>query len=172
MKAMTTSQRIEGVGAFEGEIRCFRWTSESKEIKIRHGHMIFFNASSLKALKEELNLLEVYTYAYEELEKLSGQLTLDTANRLSNFLTKRYLDYPAENGSDLNPPGFKALRGFVAHELNVSTSACSQVFCGLNDKGKSRDFGSGGRKNNHVCVRQVFLPEEPRLVLLKIEHKR
>ena len=114
----------------------------------------------------------MYTYAYDELEKLSGQLTLDTANRLSNFLTKRYLDYPTENGSDLNPPGFNALRSFVTHELNVSTSACSQVFCGLNDKGKSRIFGSGGRKNNHVCVRQVVLPEEPRLILLKIEYER
>ena len=83
MKAMTTSQRIEKALARLRE-RCSvpggGLTSEPKVMKIRYGPTISFNASSLKAFNEKLNLLEVYAYAHDELEKLSGQLTLDTTN--------------------------------------------------------------------------------------------
>ena len=115
-------------------------------MEIRHGPTISFNASFLKAFNEELNLLEVYAYAYDELEKLSGQLTLDTANRLPNFLKRRYLDYLTKIRTDLNRPGFEALRAFVAHELSVSTSDYAQAFFGADGKGKSQDFGSGDTK--------------------------
>ena len=141
-------------------------------MKIRHSPTISFNASSLKAFNEELNLLEVYAYAHDELEKLSGQLILDTANRLPNFLKRRYLDYLTKIGSDLNRPGFEALRGFVAHELSVSTSDYAQAFFGSDDKGKSQDSGSGGRKTNQVRVRQVVLSDEPRPGLIKTEPER
>ena len=162
MKAMTTSQRIEKAlarlkeryGAPAG------LTSEPKVREIRHGPSISFNTASLKSFNEELNLLEVYAYAHNELEKLSGQLTLDTANRLPNFLKRRFLDYLTKIGSDLNRPGFDSLRGFVAHELSVSTSDYARTFFGSDEKGKSRDAGSGGRKNNQVRVRQVVLSEE------------
>ena len=162
MKAMTTSQRIEKALARLKE----RYgvpaglTSEPKVREIRHGPSISFNTASLKSFNEELNLLEVYAYAHNELEKLSGQLTLDTANRLPNFLKRRFLDYLTKIGSDLNRPGFDSLRGFVAHELSVSTSDYAQTFFGSDEKGKSRDAGSGGRKNNQVRVRQVVLSEE------------
>ena len=162
MKAMTTSQRIEKALARLKE----RYgvpaglTSEPKVREIRHGPSIFFNTASLKSFNEELNLLEVYAYAHNELEKLSGQLTLDTANRLPNFLKRRFLDYLTKIGSDLNRPGFDSLRGFVAHELSVSTSDYAQTFFGSDEKGKSRDAGSGGRKNNQVRVRRMVLSEE------------
>ena len=82
MKAMTTSQRIEKALARLRERYGIPGglTSEPKLMKIRHGPTISFNASSLKAFNEEPNLLEVYAFAHDELEKLSGQLTLDTAN--------------------------------------------------------------------------------------------
>ena len=162
MKAMTTSQRIEKALARLKE----RYgvpaglTSEPKVREIRHGPLISFNIASLKSFNEELNLLEVYTYAHNELEKLSGQLTLDTANRLPNFLKRRFLDYLTKIGSDLNRPGFDSLRGFVAQELSVSTSDYAQTFFGSDEKGKSRDADFGGRKNNQVRVRQVVLSEE------------
>ena len=128
--------------------------------EIRHGPSISFNTVTLKSFYKELNLLEVYACAHSELEKLSGQLTLDTANRLPNFLKRRCLDYLTKIGSDLNRPGFEALRGFVAHELSVSTSDFAQTFFGSDDKSKSREAGSGGRKNNQVRVCQVILSEE------------
>ena len=162
MKAMTTSQRIEKALARLKE----RYgvpaglTSEPKVREIRHGPSISFKTASLKSFNKELNLLEVYAYAHNELEKLSGQLTLDTANRLPNFLKRRFLDYLTKIGSDLNRPGFDSLRGFVALELSVSTSDYAQTFFGSDEKGKSRDAGSGGRKNNQVRVRQVVLSEE------------
>ena len=111
MKAMTTSQQIEKALTRLRE----RYgvpgglTSEPKVMKIRHGPTISFNASSLKVCNEELNLLEVYAYAHDEHEKLLGQLILDTANRLPNFLKRCYLNYLTKIGSDLNRPGFEAL---------------------------------------------------------------
>ena len=162
MKAMTTSQRIEKALARLKE----RYgvpaglTSEPKVREIRHDPSISFNTASLKSFNEELNLLEEYAYAHNELEKLFGQLTLDTANRFPNFLKRRFLDYLTKIGSDLNRLGFDSLRSFVAHELSVSTSDYAQTFFGSDEKGKSRDAGSDGRKNNQVRVRQVVLSEE------------
>ena len=43
---------------------------ESKAMKSRHGPTISFNAASLKASNEELNLLKVYPHTYDELEKI------------------------------------------------------------------------------------------------------
>ena len=161
MSAMSTSQRVEKALARLRE----RYgvpgglTSEPKVMEIRYGPKIAFNTASLKAFNEELNLLEVYAYAHDEVQKLSGQLLLDTANRLPNVLKRRYLDYLTTIGADLNRPGFDALRGFVTHELAVSTSDYAQAFFGNDEKEKSRDTGSSGRKNNQVRVRQVVLSE-------------
>ena len=161
MRAMSTSQRVEKALARLKE----RYgvpgglTSEPKVMEIRYGPKITFNTASLKAFNEELNLMEVFAYAHDEVNKLSGQLLLDTANRLPNFLKRRYLDYLTKIGADLNRPGFDALREFVKHELSVSTSDYAQTFFGSDDKEKSRDTASGGRRNNQVRVRQVFLSE-------------
>ena len=102
--------------------------------EICHGPSISFNTASLKSFNEELNLLEVYAYTHNELEKLSGQLTLDAANRLPNLLKRRFLDYLTKIRSDLNRPDFDSLRGFVAHELSVSTSDYAQTFFGSDEK--------------------------------------
>ena len=76
VKAMSTSQRVEKALARLKE----RYgvpgglTSEPKVTEIRYGPKITFNTASLKAFNEELNLLEVYAYAHDEVNKLSGQL--------------------------------------------------------------------------------------------------
>ena len=158
---MSTSQRVEKALARLKE----RYgvpgglTSEPKVTEIRYGPKITFNTASLKAFNEELNLLEVYAYAHDEVNKLSGQLILDTANRLPNFLKRRYLDYLTKIGADLNQPGFDALRGFVTRELSVLTSDYAQTFFATDDKEKSRDTNCGGRRNSQVRVRQVVLSE-------------
>ena len=104
MKSMTTPQRIEKAldrlhqryGVSGG------LTSEPKIMAVRHGVKVSFNATSLKLYNEDLNTLEVYAYAHDEYEKLSGQLLLDTANRLPNVLKRRYLDYLDKNNISLN----------------------------------------------------------------------
>ena len=76
MRSMTTSQRIEKAldrlrqryGVSGG------LTSEPKIMAIRHGVKVSFNATSLKLSNEDLITLEVYAYAHDEYEKLSGQL--------------------------------------------------------------------------------------------------
>ena len=68
-------------------------TSEPKIIAIRNGSKVAFNASSMKMYNEDLNTLEVYAFAHDEVDKLSGQLLIDTASRLPNLLKRRYLDY-------------------------------------------------------------------------------
>ena len=91
MKSMTTAQRIEKAldrlrqryGVSSG------LTSEPKVIAIRHGAKVNFTASSLKMYNEDLNTLEVFAYAHDEYNKLSGQLLLDTANRLPSALKRR-----------------------------------------------------------------------------------
>ena len=162
MKAMSTSHRVEKALSRLKE----RYgvpgglTSEPKVKAIRYGPKITFGTASLKAFNEELNLLEVFAYAHDEVGKLSGQLLLDTANRLPNFLKRRYLDYLTKINANLNQPGFDALRGFVTHELSVLTSDYAQTFFGGDDKEKSRDTGSGGHRNKQVHVRQVVLSED------------
>ena len=141
MRSMTTSQRIEKAsdrlrqryGVFGG------LTSEPKIMAIRHGVKVSFNATSLKLYNEDLNTLEVYAYAHDEYEKLSGQLLLDTANRLSNVLKWRYLDYLAKNDKTLNQPSFESLRRFVVHEIKMTTSDYAQAFFKSDERDKSRD---------------------------------
>ena len=95
MRCLSTPQRIEKAldrlrqryGVSGG------LTSEPQIISIRHGPMVVFTSASLKSLNEDLNTLEVFAYAHDEAEKLSGQLLLDVANRLPGVLKRRYLDY-------------------------------------------------------------------------------
>ena len=55
--------------------------SEARIIAIRYCSKVSFNSNSLKLFNEDLNLLEVFAYAHDEIAKLSGQLFFDTANR-------------------------------------------------------------------------------------------
>ena len=71
-------------------------TSEPKVIAIRHGAKVNFTASSLKMYNEDLNTLEVFAYAHDEYNKLSGQLLLDTANCLPSALKRRFLDFSGQ----------------------------------------------------------------------------
>ena len=112
-------------------------TAEPEIIEIRHGAKITSNVSSLKQFNEELNTLEVFAYAHDEFEKLSGQLLLDVANRLPGVLNRRYFDYLARLGVDLNRPGFDSLRKFIVHELNVMSSDYAQTFFKSDNKKKT-----------------------------------
>ena len=111
MKSITTSQRIEKA------LGCLRQrygvsgglTSEPKIIAIRNGSKVAFNASSMKMYNEDLNTLEVYAFAHDEVDKLSGQLLIDTASRLPNLLKRRYLDYLDKKGLNMSRPGFDSL---------------------------------------------------------------
>ena len=88
-------------------------TTEPKIIAIRNGPKVTFNVTSLKAFNDDLNTLEVFAYAHDEVEKLSGQLLLDTASRLPSVLKRRYLDYLAKMALDLNHPGNDEIRLFA-----------------------------------------------------------
>ena len=156
LKSMTTAQRIEKAldrlrqryGVSSG------LTSEPKVIAIGQGAKVNFTASSLKMYNEDLNTLVVFAYAHDEYNKLSGQLLLDTANRLPNALKRRYLDFLDKNGISLNQPSFESLRIFVVHEINVTTSDYAQAFFKSEDKEKSREPQSG---RSEFRVRQVAL---------------
>ena len=141
MKSMTTSQRIEK--ALDGLRQRYGvsggLTSEPKIMAIRHGVKVSFNATSLKLYNEDLNTLEVYAYAHDEYEKLSGQLLLDTANRLPNVLKRRYLDYLDKNNISLNQPSFESLRKSVVHEIKMTTSDYAQAFFKSDERDKLRD---------------------------------
>ena len=63
----------------------------------------------------------MFAYAHDEVEKLSAQLLIDTANRLPSLLKRRYLDYLNKRNLNMNCPGFDWLRDFVVHELNTMT---------------------------------------------------
>ena len=156
MKSVSTSQRIEMAldrlrqryGVSGG------LTTEPKIMDIRHGAKITFSVNSLKQFNEELNTLEVFAYAHDEFEKLSGQLLLDVANRLPGVLKRRYLDYFARLGVNLNRPGFDSLRKFIVHELNVMSSDYAQTFFKSDDKEKLRDSSYG---RGPVRVRQTIM---------------
>ena len=47
-----------------------------------------FSSTSLKLLNEDLNTLEVFADAHNEVEKLSEQLMLDTADKLPGTLKR------------------------------------------------------------------------------------
>ena len=155
MKSISTSQRIEKAldrlrqryGVSGG------LTTEPQIIDIRHGTKVVFNTGSLKAFNEDLNTLEVFAYAHDEIEKLSGQLLLDVAGRLPGVLKRRYLDYLTQRGLNLNRPGFDSLRKFVVHELSVMTSDYAQSFFKSDEKEKPRADSGGSR--GPVRVRQV-----------------
>ena len=154
MKNMSTSRRIEKAldrlrqryGVSGG------LTSEPKVMAVRNGPKVSFTSTSLKLFNEDLNTLEVFAYAHDEVERLSGQLLIDTANRLPSLLKRRYLDYLNKRNLNLNSPGFDSLRDFVVHELNTMTSDYAQAFFKSDEKDGSRE-STGGTKN--VRVRQV-----------------
>ena len=85
------------------------FTSEPNIIAIRNGPKGSFDLNSLKMFNENLNTLEIFVFAYDEAEKLSGQLLLDTASRLPTLLKRRYLDFLDRKGLNLSRPGFDSL---------------------------------------------------------------
>ena len=146
LKGMTTSQRIEKAldrlrqryGVSGGVV------SEPKVIEIRHGPKVTHTTASLKAFNEDLNTLEVFAYAHGQIEKLSGQLLLDTANRLSGNLKRRYLvDRSLINLNQPSLERFESLRKFIVHEIDLMTSDYAQAFFKSEDKDKTRDLGNG-----------------------------
>ena len=145
MKSMTSAQHIENaLDRLPSALRCVEWlTSEPKVIAIPHGAKVNFTASSLTMYNEDLNTLEIFAYAHDEYNKLSGQLLLDTANRSPSALKRRYLDFLDKNGISLNQPSFESLRKFGVHEINVTTSDYAQAFFKSEDKEKSREPQSG-----------------------------
>ena len=85
---------------------------------------------------ENLNTFEIFAMAHDEVEKLSGQLVLDTASRLLHALKQRYLDYLNKKGLDLNSPGLESLRDFVGNEIKTKASDCAQAFIKSESKDK------------------------------------
>ena len=156
MKSLSTSQRIEK--AFDRLRQRYSvpsgLTSEPKIIEIRNGSKITLNSTSLKQFNEELNTLEVFAYAHDQIDKLLGQLLLDVANRLPVLLKRRYLDYLTKISSDLNRPKFDTLRKFVAGELSVSTFDYAQTFFKSEEKDKCQK-GSERGGSQQVRFRQV-----------------
>ena len=71
-------------------------TTEPKIIAIFNGPKVIFSVASLKSFDDDLNTLEVFAYAHDEIEKLSGQLLFDSASRLPGVLNRCYLDYLAK----------------------------------------------------------------------------
>ena len=94
----------------------------------------------LKIFNKELNALEVFAYAHDEIDKLSGQLLLDVANRLPVLLKRRYLDYFTKIASNLNWPRFDPLHKFVAGKLSMSTPDCAQTFLSRRKKMRVRGW--------------------------------
>ena len=105
---------------------------------------------SLTMFNKYLNTQEVFAFAHDEAEKLSGQLLFDIASRLPNVLKRRNLDFLDKKGLNLSRPGFKSLREFIAHEIKMMTSDCAQAFFGCD----SKDGQSTSRSKNYL-VRQV-----------------
>ena len=95
MRCMSTAQQIEKAldrlrqrfGVSGG------LTTEPQIIDIRLGPRVVFSTASLKSYNEDLNTLEVFAYAHDEVEKLSLQLLMDVVNCLPGVLKRRYLDY-------------------------------------------------------------------------------
>ena len=131
-------------------------TSEPKVKAIRNGTKVAFYSSSLKMFNEDLNTLEVFVYAHDEVHKLSGQLLLDSADRLPNLLKRRYLDFLDKKHLDMRHPGFESLRDFVVHEIDMMTSECAQAFF-KDEKEGTREQSSGAKVYR---VRQVAVDVE------------
>ena len=151
MRGLSTSERVEK--ALEQLSERYGvpggLTAEPAIVDIRNGSRVLHNVVSLKKFREDLNTLEVFAYAHNEIEKLSGQLLLDVANRLPGVLKQRYLDYLNHLGLDLNKPGFDSLRNFVGHELKIMISEYAETFFKQNEKS-----GEFGNSRNTVHVRQ------------------
>ena len=126
-------------------------TSEPIVKAIRNGAKVAFTSSSLKMFNEDLNILEGFAYAHDEVPKLSGQLLLDTASRLPNLLKWRYLDFLDKKRVNMSHPGFESLRDFVVHEIEMITSGYAQAFF-MEEKEGSREPIVGSRDYR---VRQV-----------------
>ena len=97
----------------------------------------------LKAFNEDLNTFEVNAHAHDELDKLSGQLMLDTTNRLPGILKQKYLDYLDKKSNNLNQSGFESLREFVVHELSKMISDYARSFFKSDDKDRASRSGNG-----------------------------
>ena len=127
-------------------------TSEPKIIAIlRNGPKVLSDLNALKIYNDDLNTLEIFAMAHDEVNKLSWQLFLDTASRLPHALKPRYLDYLNKKGLHLNRPGFESLRDFVKNEIKTKASDCAQAFF----KSESKE-GQMSRSKNYQ-VRQVTL---------------
>ena len=79
------------------------------------------------------------------------------------MLKRRYLDYLAKLGLDLNHPGFDCLRESIAHGLSVMTSDYAQIFFKNDEKDKPLDF-KGVRDS--FRVRQVAVKLKPTSLML------
>ena len=121
MKSMSTSERIEKALSRLRQRYGVTAASEPKVKAVRHGPKVSFNSASLKMFIEDLNTLEVFAYAHDEPDKLSGQL-LDTAGHLRIILKCRHLDYLDQLGLDMSQPGFESLRKFIVHEIAMMAS--------------------------------------------------
>ena len=101
------------------------------------------------------------------MEKLSGQLLMDVANRLPGVLKRRYLDYLKKSDLDLNRPGLESLRRFVVEELSIMTSDYAQTFFKSDDKEMSRESGVG---RGSVRIRQIVV-KSPVMQVLQTNNK-
>ena len=157
MKNLSTSEQIEKAldrlrqrYGISGDL-----TTEPLVEVIRNGSKISFNAASLKLFNEDLNTLEVFAYAHNEVEKLSGHLLMDVADRLPGVLKRRYLDHLSHKRPDLNRPRFDSLREFITHEPSVMTSDYAQSFFKNDQTEKSRDHGAVIGRGSAVRVRSA-----------------
>ena len=124
---MMTQQRIDHA------LECLRqhygvpsgFVSEPKVAEVQNDPKVTHTVSSLKSFNEDLITLEVFAYGHNQVEKLSGQLLLDIANRLPANLKRHYLDKIDKSLLDLNQPSFEdfeLLRKSVMHEIKLMTS--------------------------------------------------
>ena len=159
-KNMTIQQRIDRA------LECLRqrygvpsgFVSEPKVAEVRNGPKVTYTVSSLKSCNEDLITLEAFAYGHNQVEKLSGQLLLDTANRVPANLKRRYLDKLDKSLLDLNQPsfeGFELLRKFVVHEIKLMTSDYAQALFKTEEKDKSCECKST------VRVRQTAVSTWP-----------
>ena len=72
--------------------------------------------------------MEVFAYAHDEVEKMSGQLLMDVANRLPGVLKRWYHDCLKKSGLDLCRPGLESLRRFIVEGLSIMTSDYAKTF--------------------------------------------
>ena len=130
MRSMSMAQQIEKT---LDRLRqrygvCGGLTIEAKIIDICFGPRVVLDTASLKSYDEDLNTVEVFAYAHDEIEKWSGQLLIDVANQFSGMLTRQYLDYLHKLSLDLNRPKFESLLKFVVEDPSIMTPDYAQTF--------------------------------------------